>query len=111
MTSRRQAKRALELHGASLSGYPNVVGLGVGRSGREDLPASERDHTVAVYVTEKKPASELAPEGLLPGFVEIPGRGASRKVAIQVIEIGSPELQHRENQDGGASETSTFSAE
>ena len=32
MTSRRQAKRALELHGASLSGYPNVVGLGVGRA-------------------------------------------------------------------------------
>lgn len=110
MTSRRQAKRAMELHAESLSGYPNVVGLGIGRAGREDRPASERDHTLAVYVTEKKAVNELDPGEVLPGYVEIPGRGEIRKVAIQVFEIGSPELQDTENRDGDPPETSTFSA-
>ena len=111
MTSSRQAKRALELHSESLSAYPNVVAVGTGRAGREDRPASERDHTVAVYVTEKKPAGELGPDDLLPGYVEIPGRGSTRKVAVQVIEIGAPELQDTENRDGEPRETSTFGAE
>lgn len=111
MTTRRQAKRALELHGEALSAFGNVVGVGTGRLGPEHRSASERHHTVAVYVSEKKPASELDPGDLLPGYVEIPGRGVTHKVAIQVIEIGNPELQETENRDGDPPEPSTFSAE
>jgi len=111
VTSRRQAQRAVEIHGDELCAFPNVVGVGTGRAGREDVPASEREYTLAVYVTEKKPASELGPDGLLPGFVEIPGRPVARKVAVQVVEIGAPELQDTDIQNDEAYEPSTFSAE
>jgi hypothetical protein len=111
VTSRRQARRALEIHGDELCEFPNVVGVGMGRAGHDGLPAAERDHTVAVYVTEKKPARELGPDGLLPGFVEIPGRPVTRQVAIQVIEIGAPELQSAENRNDEPPGASTFSAE
>lgn len=111
MTTQRQAKRALELHGDTLSGFANVVGVGTARSGREDRPTSESAHTLAVYVTEKKPASELDPGDLLPGHVEIPGRGVTHQVRVQVIAIGNPELQGTENRDGDPPEPSTFGAE
>ncbi len=111
MTSRRQVQRALELHADDLSGYPNVVGLGTSSTGRDDRPASERDHTLAVYVTEKKPADELEPDAMLPGYVEIPGRGTTLKIGVEVIEIGEVDVEGTENRDAESPEHSTFSAE
>ena len=111
MTSRRQAERALELHADELSVYPNVVGLGTSLTGREDRPPSERDHALAVYVTEKQTAEQLGRDGLLPGYVEIPGRGVTVKVAVEVIEIGDVETEHTEDRDTGESQGSPFAPE
>lgn len=96
MITRRQAKRAVELHGEELADYPNVVALGVSRLGDVGRPASERNHALAVYVTDKKPAAELDAGAVLPGYVEIPGRGTTHKVAVQVIEIGELDRQAEE---------------
>ncbi len=111
MTSRRQALRAAELHADELAGYPNVVGVGTSPTGRDDRPASERDHALAVYVTEKKPADELAPDALLPGYVEIPGRGTTLKVAVEVIEVGGVDVEGAENRGTGRPGSSTFASE
>lgn len=108
MTSRRQVERALELHADELSGFPNVVGVGTGLTGSDDRPASERDHALAVYVTEKKPQTELEPDAILPFYVEIPGRGTTLKVAIQVIEIGDVTTESTENQGNEEPGASTF---
>ena len=93
MISRRQAKRALEIHSDDLSEFPNVVAVGVSRTDRPDRPASEADHAVAVYVSDKVPEDDLDTDGVLPGYVEIPGRGTTHKVAVDVIEIGEMEAQ------------------
>lgn len=111
MTSRRQAERALELHADDLSAYPNVVALGTVVSGGDDRPASERDHAVAVYVTEKLPAEQLDADALLPGYVEIPGRDAVRKVGVEVIEIGVLGPEQIENRHTGGPGASTFGPE
>jgi hypothetical protein len=99
MISRRQAKRALEIHSDELSGFPNVVAVGVSRTGRQHRPASDADHAVAVYVSQKVPKGALDADGVLPGYVEIPGRGTTHKVAVEVIEIGEMEAQGK-NQPG-----------
>ena len=85
MTSRRQAERAMEIHADELSAFPNVVGLGMSETGEDDRP---RSHALVVYVTEKKPASELDAGELLPRFVEIADKGDTSKVPVKVIEVG-----------------------
>ena len=111
MTSRRQAKRALELHADALAAYPNVVALGTVVSGDVDRPTSEREHAVAVYVTEKLPVRQLAPDAVLPVVVEIPGRDGIRKVGVEVIEVGEIGPEQDENRDTGGSTASTFGPE
>ena len=109
MISQRQARRAVELHSTELSAYPNVVGMGVRRIGRPELPASQQDHAVAVYVTEKRSVDELGPDAVLPTYVEIPGRGSVHQVAIEVVEIGEVDRERSEqSEDRGPS---AFSAE
>ncbi len=109
MISRRQAKRALEIHSDELSGFPNVVAIGVSRTGGRRRPASEADHAVAVYVSQKTPEDELETDGVLPGYVEIPGRGTTHKVAVEVIEIGAMEPQG--TQQAGEHAPGAFSPE
>lgn len=94
MTTRRQVERAIEAHADALATFPNVVGVGM------------RSLSVAVYVTEKKPANELDPTGLLPGFVEIDERGSPVKIPVDVVEMGEagPENRRNDGDDG-----STFS--
>jgi hypothetical protein len=104
-------ERALDLHADELSAFPNVVGLGTGLTGSDDRPESEREHALAVYVTEKKPQSELEPDAVLPFYVEIPGRGTTLKVAIQVVEIGELTTESSENQGDEELGGSTFGPE
>ncbi len=106
MISRRQAARALELHADDLSSYPNVVGVGLRDVASERAVESEPDHALAVYVSRKVPQHELSPSALLPGYVEIPARSGTHKVAVRVIDIGEPELQR-----GSERAHDTFSAE
>lgn len=112
MTTRRQAERAIEAHADELSAYPNVVGVGMGETAgdRSKEPSSP---CVAVYVTEKKPSTELAPSELLPGFVEIRERGDTVKVRVEVIEMGrvDPETdlgRQVENRSNDGDDGSTF---
>lgn len=96
MTSRRQAERAIEMYADELSAFPNVVGVGMSDSGDGQRPRSERVLAVGVYVSEKKPVSELDASELLPGFVEIDDEGATVKVPVKVIEIGGVRPEHDE---------------
>lgn len=111
MISRRQAERALEIHGDELSSYPNVVGVGVRWAGGGDRPDPGSDYAVAVYVSNKVPPDELGPDGLVPGYVEIPGRGRVHKVAVRVIEVGDLEEQGADTTDDDERGSSAFSAE
>lgn len=83
MTSRQQVEQALDAHADELSAYPNVVGIGAHESA-----GRPRSHALAVYVAEKKPASELDAGDLLPGFVEITVEDETMQVPVTVIEIG-----------------------
>lgn len=83
MTSRQQVEQALEAHADTLSAYPNVVGIGARESA-----GPPHSLALAVYVAEKKPASELDAGDLLPGFVEITVEDETVKVPVTVIEIG-----------------------
>ena len=89
MATRRQAKRAIEIHQEELTQYPNVVGLGV-------VPGKEAkgsgDLVVGVYVTKIVPWEELKPEERIPITVEIPARQGTHKVKTRVITVGEIEL-------------------
>lgn len=63
-----RAKSAKEKAASALRRYPNVVGVGVGLK----LVAGERTSTVAirVYVDQKVPEHELAPDEVLPKELE-----------------------------------------
>ncbi len=106
MISLRQAQRAADLHGEELAAFPNVVAVGVRKVGPADRPAPEQGHAVVAYVTDKKPVAELDADVVLPGYVEIPGRGVTHRVAVKVIEIGEIEVEESEERGSSA-----FSAE
>jgi hypothetical protein len=117
MTTQRQAERAMDTHADALAAYPNVVGVGMIDSDSDDRPGADRAHAVAVYVTKKKPTTELDADELLPGFVEIDERGETLKVPVKVVEIGEIGPQNgladrwadgSENRGNGDDDGSTF---
>jgi hypothetical protein len=116
MTSRRHVERAIERYADELSAFPNVVGIGMSEADGDDRPRTERALAVAVYVSDKKPMSELDASELLPGFVEVDDKGDSVKVPVKVIEMGEvhPEGDRpdgTENQSNEGDDSSTFSAQ
>ncbi len=116
MTSRRQAERAIEKYADELSAFPNVVGIGMSETDGDGRPRTERVLAVAVYVTEKKPMSELGASERLPGFVEVDDKGDTVRVLVKVIEMGKvhPEADEpdgAENQSNEGDDSSTFSAQ
>lgn len=116
MTSRHHTERAIELYADELSAFPNVVGVGMSESVDAERSPSERVLAVAVYVSDKKPASELGEGELLPGFVEIDDNGDSVKVPVKVIEMGEVQPEGSapaatENQHNEGDEGSTFFAQ
>lgn len=96
MATRAQVDRALELYETELSAYPNVVGLGTTGSG--DTAG------IAVYVSEKLPASELSTDEQVPDHVEIPARDGTTQVPVTVEEIGTvvPETNAETNAESAA---------
>ena len=101
MSTQRHAERAVEAHADALATFPNVVGVGTREHRDAERRRPVRSHAVAVYVSEKKPTSELAPDEVLPGFVEIDDQGATVKVPVDVVEAGAI---HPERDGGGAAE-------
>lgn len=91
MSSERQCLRALALHEEKLSALPNVQGLGV-VAGKGESAGSD-DLAVAVYVDEKRPLEELAPEDRIPETLEVPEGGRVRRVPVRVIEQGPVGLE------------------
>lgn len=89
MSTKRQCKRALDLHDERLSRCGNVVGLGV--VSRE--ASQGREAAVAVYVRKKLPLSQLAADDVVPSVLEIPGRGHVVEVPTRVIEQGEASLE------------------
>lgn len=91
MPTKRQCKRALELHEESLSKLKAVVGLGIVKV----KDAAQRgkqvaENAVAVYVKKLSSKESAA----LPKYVEINGRGKSKiKVPLQLIEQGEVSLE------------------
>ena len=83
MASEREARRALDLHERELSTLPNVVGLGV----RPD-ETGEGGYQVAVYVSRKLPAQDLAPDEVLPETLDVPSGDHAVAVPVTVVETG-----------------------
>lgn len=84
MAKAEHVKRALDLFGDELARKENVVGLG-------RVPAGENepgDWCLAVYVSRKVPADQLAGKDLVPKTLEVPGKTEGHPVATKVIEQG-----------------------
>jgi hypothetical protein len=63
-----RAKSVKERHAGLLKGYPNVVGVGVGH---EVVGGKRTDRVcIRVYVRRKLPKSQLAPEAVLPDYID-----------------------------------------
>ncbi len=114
MPTKRQCKRALEVHEDELSGLDDVVGLGVIRL--DAMKTGTENNAVAVYVraesrAKRGGAKAKAPKTKssdsrsigkqpatrkIPKFLMIEGRGKSQiKVPVKIIEQGEVELEFR----------------
>ena len=85
MASRRQCKRAIEIHEEMLSNQANVVGSGVIKI---DETRKKAEYAIAVYVTHRRTKSTI------PKMLVISGRGrVTVNVPIRVIEIGETDCE------------------
>ena len=92
MPSKQQSKRALDIYEETLGQYKNVVGMGLVQLDAEDQASRGSKEAVAVYVSQKLPEAELAPEEIIPRYLEIKGRGKTVRVPTKVIEQGEVTL-------------------
>jgi hypothetical protein len=89
MVTRRQVRRAIELHEAELSALNNVVGIGAHWDTTKEALGEDPDHAVAVYVSSVRARAkgDLAKDAI-PQAIEIPGRRGVHVIPIVVKEIG-----------------------
>ena len=83
MATQREAERAVDQHERELSMLPNVVGIGV-----QPVEGRPTEYQVAVYVSEKVPRPELAPEDTIPEVLEAAAGDDQVTVPVTVIESG-----------------------
>jgi len=92
MPSKQQCKRALDFYEETLGQYKNVVGMGLVHLDAEAQASRGSKEAIAVYVSQKLPEVELAPEEIIPRYLEIKGRGKMVRVPTKVIEQGEVTL-------------------
>jgi hypothetical protein len=92
MATRPQCLRALELYERTLSGYKNVVGLGV--VPLEQRKRGSREYGVAVYVSRIVRRIEAADR--IPGVLRVPGKKEEVEIPVRVIEAGEVSLEEDE---------------
>ncbi|HSK24479.1 MAG TPA: hypothetical protein VK906_14935 [Egicoccus sp.] len=88
MATPQQARQAADQHANDLSAYPNVVGIGT-QPVTEASEGTDDGHAVAVYVDRKVPDDQLRPDERLPASVEVAAAGATARVPVVVVEVGS----------------------
>lgn len=89
MATRRQVRRAIELHEDDLSKHPNVVGIGAHWDTKKKAKGAERDHAVVLYVTSASDLSGGKPGAdQLPTTIEIPARRGVHRIPVMTREIG-----------------------
>ena len=82
MADRDDAKYALDKKEGELVVRKNVVGTGL-------RPMEDGSgEAIAVYVSEKVPVSDLAPDDIIPESVEVERAGKAVKVPVRVIAVG-----------------------
>ena len=84
--TKRQVKRAIHFFEDEISARANVVGIGIVQERDVDRKSRERDHLIAVYVTQKVPLDDLSEEDRVPPYFEIKVRGGMLKVRTAIIE-------------------------
>ncbi len=100
MVTRRQVRRAIELHEADLSALSNVVGIGAHWDTSKKAKGQDREHAVAIYVSSlRKAAKSKAGKDTLPEAIEIPARRGVHVIPVVVREIG--ELHPEATKDHG----------
>jgi hypothetical protein len=86
MVTRRQVRRAIELHGSELAARADVVGIGAewdtGKRGGD----GPRRHAVAVYVADDP--GPRSPEPAIPTTLEIPARTGVHRIPVVIRRIG-----------------------
>lgn len=97
MPTRRQCKRAVELHEDQLTNVKGVVGLGIVKLDSPKRGATKDknlNNAVAVYVRKAGNRKSSAAKVQLPKFVLINGRGGAKiKVPIEIVEQGDVSLE------------------
>lgn len=91
MATGPQAQRAADQYADDLSTYPNVVGIGTRPLGDQRSATDSGTHAVAVYVSRKVPADQLAAHERLPDYVEVRERDRTTQVPVVVVETGDIE--------------------
>ena len=89
--SRRQVRRALELHADDLSAWPEVVGVGAKWDTSKVAKGDDREHAVAVYV-ETMELSAASRKGI-PSVVTIPARKGVHMIPVVLQEVGRIEAE------------------
>jgi hypothetical protein len=79
MNSFEQVKRIKSKYEEELLGFENVVGVGIGKLKTTD------EFCIKVYVTSKKPESQLEPDEIIPKCIE--------GIKTDVVETGTISAQ------------------
>lgn len=87
MGTQESCEKALDEHEEKLSGFPNVVGLGI-----VDDPDGD-GAAVAVYVSEKVPLEDLVKEDRIPKRLTTKIDEEEQWVPVSVIEQGIVTLE------------------
>ena len=92
MANEEQCRRAMKVHNEQLLRLKNVEGLGVREIEPPDDAAGQL--CLAVYVKEKVPCDQLAPNDVIPEFVSLTNEddGTIVQVPTGVFEIGELRL-------------------
>ena len=91
MASKATFEHALDEYDEQLSGFPNVVGLGIVSFDEKNIKSKRL--AIGVYVSHKVPRQELDESELIPEYLEVHERGRAQKLPVRVIEQGEITLE------------------